>query len=91
LAQAIRKGCDYNSNDWQHWHLGKTLTYTPLRDIEMFKLYARLEVDALKEQLMNSAIQIRLIGKNNPKLLNILSPQKNSLNYMENLASFHLL
>jgi hypothetical protein len=88
LTQAIYKGCDYNVNDWQHWHLGRTLTYTPLRDIEMFKLYARLEVDALKEQLMNSVIQIKLIGKNNPKLLNTLSTQKNELNYMQNLTEF---
>ena len=86
LSDAIRECCNYNLNDWQHWHLGRTLTYTPLRDIDMFKLYARLDVNALKEQLMNSAIQIKLIGKNNPKLLDILSPSKNELNYMENLV-----
>ena len=91
LKKAILKGCDYNGNDWQHWHLGKTLTYTPLRDIEIFKLYARLEVDALKEQLMNSAIQVKLIGKNNPKLLNILSASKNGLNYMQNLTNLSVL
>ena len=85
LSDAIRECCNYNLNDWQHWHLGRTLTYTPLRDIDMFKLYARLDVDALKEQLMNSVIQIKLIGKNNPNLLDMLSPSKNELNYMENL------
>ena len=87
LDQAIFKGCDYNVNDWQHWHLGNTITYTPLRDIEMFKLYARLDADSLKEQLMNSAVQVRLIGKNNPKLLDILSPSKNGMNYMQNLTN----
>jgi len=88
LRSIIKKCCDHNINDWQHWHLGKTLTYTPLRDIEMFKLYARLEVDSLIEQLMNSAIQVKLIEKNNPKLLDILTPVKN-FNAKQNLV--HLL
>jgi hypothetical protein len=86
LAGTINTCLNMNLNDWQHWHLGQTLTWTPLRDIELFKLVARLRLPDLKEQVMNSIVQKRLIEKNNPKILTYLSTQKNSVNYLENLA-----
>jgi hypothetical protein len=87
----IRDCCEININDWQHWHLGRTLTWTPFRDIEMFKLFARLQLPYLKQQLMDAAVQKELIRRNDPELLNLLSSQKNSLNYMENLVNFQQL
>jgi hypothetical protein len=36
---------------------------------------------------MNSVVQKKLIERNNPKILNYLSPQKNSNNYMKNLTN----
>ena len=87
LSEVIHDCCEININDWQHWHLGHTLTWTPFRDIEMFKLFARLPLEDLKRQLMDSAVHKELIRRNNPELLNILSPQKNSLNFMENLIN----
>jgi hypothetical protein len=86
LRDVIKKCCDYNINDWQHWHIGKTLTWTPLRDLRIFKLLARLELPSLKDQIMNSVVQRELIKRNNPTLLDYLSTQKNSKNYMENLT-----
>jgi hypothetical protein len=88
LAQAIKSCCEYNVNDWQHWHLGRTFTWTPFRDLEIFKLTARLPLDDLKHQMMDSSIQIELIRRNNPKLLSLLSEQKNSINYMANVAKY---
>lgn len=87
LANTIKKCLNINLNDWQHWHLGQTLTWTPLRDVELFKLFARLKLSDLKEQVMNSVVQKRLIEKNNPKILDYLSTQKNSVNYLENLTA----
>ena len=87
LGNTIKTCCTYNINDWQHWHLGNTQTWTPLRDIELFKLFARLEPLALIGQVMNSTVQIELIRRNNPKILGCLSTQKNSLNYFENLTN----
>jgi hypothetical protein len=87
LTEVIKLCCAANINDWQHWHLGKTLTWTPLRDLEIFKLIARLSCDDLKNQLMNGAIQIELIRRNNPKLLTIMTEQKNSINSMENITN----
>jgi hypothetical protein len=36
---------------------------------------------------MNGAIQIELIRRNNPKLLTIMTEQKNSINSMENITN----
>jgi hypothetical protein len=87
LEQAIHQGCNKNANDWQHWHLGNTTTWTPLRDLEFFKLFARLPIEDIKQQLMNSIIQIKLIERNNPKILSYLSFEKNTNNSMENLTN----
>ena len=72
-------------NDFQHWHLGNTLTFTPLRDIEIFKTLLRLDTDTAIKQIVNSEISFELIARNNPDLLNYLSPKKNVGNVYENL------
>jgi len=90
LSAMIKICSNYNVNDWQHWHFGNTLTWTPLRDIEIFKLVASLPLSELKEQVMNSKLSIELIRRNNPKILSLLSTKKNSNNYLENLTSFYL-
>ena len=76
-------------NDYQHWHLGNTLTYTPLRDIRIFEIIARLEKEALIDQVMNSCVQIEIIKRNRPELLKYLSSQKN-FNNMSNLTGILL-
>jgi len=82
----VKRCCEINLNDYQHWHLGNTLTWTPFRDLEIFKIIARLGIDDLKTQIMDSSIQQALIKRNDPKILNILSDQKNSANYLANLT-----
>ncbi len=74
-------------NDYQHWHLGHTITWTPLRDIEFFITIARLSNEELKDHIMNSTIQKELIKRNFPELLACLSTNKNSGNYMEHLTN----
>jgi hypothetical protein len=78
--------CNYNINDWQHWHLGRTLTWTPLRELEIFKLIASLPIEDLCDQVMTSSVQLALIKRNSPEVLEYISKQKNSMNYMENLS-----
>ena len=87
LAEVIDNCSNYNINDWQHWHFGNTLTWTPLRDIEIFKLVASLPLADLKNQIMNSTLSKELICRNNPKILDYLSEQKNATNHMENLTN----
>jgi hypothetical protein len=81
--------CNNVVNDWQHWHLGRTLTWTPLRDLEIFKLMLRLPADEIVEQTMNSKFSIQLIERNCPGLSSALSPSKNSGNALSNLTKVY--
>jgi hypothetical protein len=74
--------CNMISNDWQHHHLGNTLTFTPLRNIELFKCFFQLPIDNAVSQIINGSITKKLISKNNPKLLQYISENKNSNNCM---------
>ena len=78
--------CNIVINDWQHWHLGNTLTWTPLRDLEIFKLLLRLPLSSAVGQIMNSDISCRLIEQNSPGLTRAISDQKNTGNALKNLA-----
>ena len=77
--------CNTVVNDWQHWHLGNTLTWTPLRDLELFKLFLALPYTQAVAQIMNSDVSRELIERNVPGLTRALSDQKNSHNAMRNL------
>jgi hypothetical protein len=77
--------CNTVVNDWQHWHLGNTLTWTPFRDLELFKLFLALPYDQALAQIMNSEVSRELIERNVPGLTQVLSDQKNTGNVMRNL------
>lgn len=79
--------CNILVNDWQHWHIGNTLTWTPLRDVELFKLFLQLPRDLARAQIMDSAVSRQLIEQNVPGLTTVISDQKNSGNYMKNLVA----
>lgn len=90
LEQMHRYLCNIVVNDWQHWHLGNTLTWTPLRDLEIFKLFLRLPVQHAVQQIMNSSISLELIKRNRAELTTLISDQKNTGNVMRNLCQFLL-
>lgn len=77
--------CNEILNDYQHHHLGNTLTFTPLRDLRLMKLMLRLQLEDAYDQIMDSKVSKKLIELNNKDLLNFISTKKNSYNYMENL------
>jgi hypothetical protein len=77
--------CNTVVNDWQHWHLGNTLTWTPFRDLELFKLFLALPYDQALGQIINSSVSRKLIERNVPGLTQVLSDQKNTGNAMRNL------
>jgi hypothetical protein len=81
--------CNILVNDWQHWHIGNTLTWTPLRDLRIIKLLLRLPVEQALGQIMNSDISRSLIENNYPGLSKCISDQKNSGNVMANLVDFY--
>lgn len=78
--------CNIVANDCQHWHLGETLTFTPLRDMEIFKTLIRLDLDNAIKQIANSDLSCQLIGRNDPGLLAYISDKKNTGEYLCNLA-----
>lgn len=82
--------CNTTVNDFQHWHLGNTLTYTPLRDLEIFKVMLQLDLDSAKKQIMNGEITKALIAKNDANLLPHISDQKNSKNSLSFLIDLIL-
>lgn len=81
--------CSMVLNDWQHWHLGNTLTWTPLRDLEIFKMLIRLPALDSLGQIMHSEISKHLIEKNKPELSRLIGDQKNSGNVLSNLCDFY--
>jgi hypothetical protein len=78
-------------NDYQHWHLGETICFTPLRDIEIFSTIASLNKQDLIDQIFHSTVQKELIKINAPQLLDCLSTNKNTGNFMENLTDIYNL
>ena len=76
-------------NDFQHWHIGNTLTLTLLRDIEIFKILLRLPPDALLRQVMNCDISVQLMNQNTPGISKCISEQKNTGNFLKNLVNLY--
>jgi len=89
LTELTKYLSNINVNDFQHWHLGNTLTWTPLRDLNIFKILIRLDFEIAEKQIMDSDLSKKLIKRNNPDLLKLLSDDKNSGNYLSNLV--HLI
>lgn len=81
--------CNMNLNDWQHHHIENTLTWTPLRDLEIYKTILRMPYDTVLGQILDSKISKALITRNNKALTGLISDQKNSDSYMSNLIDFY--
>jgi len=89
LDHVIQECLNMILNDYQHWHLGHTLFYTPLRDISVFDTIASMNKQDLVEQIFHSTVQKELIKRNAPHLLASLSTSKNTGNFMENLTKIY--
>ena len=81
--------CNILLNDWQHWHIGNTLTWTPLRDLRIFKILLRLNTGDAIDQIMNSRFSLELVEKNYPGLSKVVSDRKNAGSSMKNLVDFY--
>jgi hypothetical protein len=89
-GQLVHSICNTIVNDWQHWHLGRTLTYTPLRDLAITKTMLRLDKQAVSRQMFDSEFSVALINRTEPDLSRLISAKKNTGNYMSNLVDFLL-
>ena len=77
-----------NSKDFQHWHIGNTITFTPLDNLTLNNLILNLSYPTLKTQLLDGAISKLLIERNYPSLLKFVSPKKN-LNNFDSLVELY--
>jgi hypothetical protein len=80
--------CNIMVNDWQHWHLGNTLHWTPLRDLEILKIIMRLPKENSTNQIVNSEFSTALIERNMPGSSKLISNQKNTGPTLANLTEF---
>jgi hypothetical protein len=77
--------CNIMVNDWQHWHLGNTLHWTPLRDLDIFKIILRLPPQHAIGQIVNNEFSTALIERNLPGGSKFISDQKNTGAQLKNL------
>jgi hypothetical protein len=66
-----------NSFDYQHWHMGETLTWTPLNDLTITNIMLNFSYAALRDQFLDAGISKKLIARNNPEHLKLVSQLKN--------------
>ena len=74
-------------NDHQHWHLGKTITWTPFNNIEIVKILLRCNIDDLLLQFTDGSLSKQLIIDYAPHVLQFISTYKN-YNNKEKLPDF---
>jgi hypothetical protein len=77
---------DRNLNDHQVWHYGRTLTWTPLHDLDITRILLSLPFEDKVSQFMDSSICIDLIRLIDPDLTEILSEKKNHGDIFNNIV-----
>lgn len=70
---------DVNANDHQYWHLGKTLTWTPFKDLTILETVLKLDYDTLVEQILDANINRKIIQRLYPYAFELLSKDKNHM------------
>lgn len=68
---------DINANDHQHWHLGKTLTWTPFKDLTLLETVLKLDYDTLIKQILDAAVNKKILQYLYPGALELLGKNKN--------------
>lgn len=68
---------DHLANDHQHWHLEQTITWTPLKNIEIARILLQLSIEDLIPQFLSGQITRDVIAHYNSNVLNTVSSYKN--------------
>ena len=64
-------------NDFQHWHLDETLTFTPFKDLDLVQLILKGSKDLIQKQAADAYINKELIKLTNVANLKLISNYKN--------------
>jgi len=75
-------------NDYQHWHLGNTLTWTPFKDIDIARILLSCNINELIPQFLDARLSKDLIIDYNSNIIDYLSQYKNH-NSKENLPKLY--
>jgi len=78
---------DMLCNDHQHWHLGNTITWTPLKDLDITKMILQLPPEDIIDQILDAKLDFMLISQLENQLLKYVSKQKNTDTF-EHLINF---
>lgn len=70
-----------NSNDYQHWHLSKTISWTPLRDSRITNIILNMPHDSMLKQISDAFINKELIKQLDHSVLKYMSTYKNTFNW----------
>lgn len=76
----VKNTLNVNLNDHQHWHLDNTLTFAPLKDLEITKIMLRMPQEDIVGQIFDGMISKELIRRNFPDLLQFVNHHKNVSN-----------
>ena len=77
-----------NKNDYQHWHLENTMTFTPFKDTSITETILQSSVEQLISNAQDATIQNKLIEKLDPRKLKFRSKWKNYTDE-DSIRSFH--
>jgi hypothetical protein len=81
--------CNRLTNDYQYHHIGNTITFTPLNNLEIAKQFMKLPVSSLINQALSGSVTRKLIKKNDYTLLSLISKTKDSNDTMTILSSVY--
>lgn len=81
LKQALYKSIFH---DYQMWHNGNNMTFSPFFDIRIPLVMLQLSVEDITKNSLNGIIQRRVVERFNPRLLPLLSAYKNEKGVMDN-------
>lgn len=73
--------CNIVSNDHQHWHLENTISWTPLKDIQILKNMLCLSSDNLLDQIIHASMDKKIISELCPGMENYICTHKNNDQY----------
>ena len=65
------------ANDHQHWHIEKTLTFTPMKDLDILRLVMQSSPEQILTQAIDASISKQLVQRLDPSKLDHLAKYKN--------------
>ena len=79
FSEAYEHTANVAVNDFQMWHAGETITFTPFRNINMALECFRADPDTMLDQVIHAGVSKEIIKRLNAKNLDYISKHKNNV------------